>query len=562
MDQRTTITAAASSRKVTPTGDARWRVHWKDDVTRNIRFTPLDGAAEQDWSHTVYRTKTADQTVQAQARPVLPDEVGRKPSREPERDVPWACANRQHQDLALMTAEPCSCNPEQVRRCAEQLATVIHSEAMLQHDRQVVWMQQAASYILDYTPLGAGMPWKTDIGKTVESKRHVALKQERWRAGRFRTVNVGLLTEQQIGAAFVATLYVADDLDEAFSRQNTRSITLYCDAPTSSARAYQAACSELTAYHDLHSVGPSRWDLDGVWRHHDFSEQDTYAARIVTQVFEGCLPHRDIKQSRNPVDDIFIVARMLDRTEDLTVSSYKLAKLYGLDASTVRERFNRALADIDQQLEKYCKGYNALAYTPQTVSPTWYNIISDEIPVSERLVRPRERAHVSVPYDPVSRAKQKNELSALKRSACHDWFGFLSQVLPPGTACHYTGFMPYNAGDADVREYPSQPYGTEPLRRYLPQPAHSFKKDTSTSLPSLGLPFDDKFKRWAKSWLNIGAVHEYGRDKQESKSDSDDDDLVNKLKAHGDRGDDRINRIHDAYEFEVEEEEKTPFFDD
>jgi hypothetical protein len=236
MDQRTTITPAAS-RKTTPAGDARWRVHWKDDVARNIRFMPFDGAAEPDWSHTVYRTKTADQTVQAQARPVLPDEVDRKLSREREREVPRACANRQHQDLALMTAEPCSCNPEQVRRCAEQLATVTHSEAMLQHDCQVAWMQAAAGYLLKDSPAwlrpygeGSGTfdclpPWKKIvIGDDVRKwtrfgwavSRGVRLQHEKWRERRFRSRDVERFTDQEIGAAFVATLYVADDLDAAF----------------------------------------------------------------------------------------------------------------------------------------------------------------------------------------------------------------------------------------------------------------------------------------------------------------------------------------------------------
>jgi hypothetical protein len=147
-----TTIAASSSRKTTPTGDARWRVSWKDGVARHIRFMPLDGVAEQDWSHTVYRTKTADQIAQAQARPVLPDKVDRKLSREPERDVPWACTNRRHRDLALMTAEPCRCNPGQVRRCAEQLAIVTHQEAMVWHDYQVAWMQAAAGYLLKDNP--------------------------------------------------------------------------------------------------------------------------------------------------------------------------------------------------------------------------------------------------------------------------------------------------------------------------------------------------------------------------------------------------------------------------
>ena len=245
MDQRTTITPASS--KTTPTGDARWRVHWKDDVARNIRFMSFDGAAEQDWSHTVYRT---DQTVQAQARPVLPDEADRKPSREPEREVPWACANRQHQDLALMAEESCRCSPEQVRCCAEQLATVTHSEAMLQHDYQVAWMQAAAGYLLKDNPAwlrpygqGSGTfdclpPWKRiaisnqgywvreerfgrttwkwktiaprDQGRWVRrgpgrfgwsAPQSVILAHEKWRERRFRTACIDRLADQRIEAA-------------------------------------------------------------------------------------------------------------------------------------------------------------------------------------------------------------------------------------------------------------------------------------------------------------------------------------------------------------------------
>ena len=182
------MSPATVSRKATPTGDTRWWVSWKDGVARNVRFMPLDGAAEQDWSHTVYRTKTAEQTVQAQARPVLPDEVDRKLTRESEREVPWACANRQHQDLALMTAEPCCCNPEQARRCAEQLAYVDHAEDMSEHERQVVRVHNAASCALGETGLPSDhiLPWTTLRSSEVlmdnrSKARRIVLDYERWR---------------------------------------------------------------------------------------------------------------------------------------------------------------------------------------------------------------------------------------------------------------------------------------------------------------------------------------------------------------------------------------------
>jgi hypothetical protein len=95
----------------------------------------------------------------------------------------------------------------------------------------------------------------------------------------------------------------------------------------------------------------------------------------VTEVFDSRLPPRHIKQSPNPVGDYFIVTRMLDRSDDLSVSSYKIAALYGLDASTLRARFNRKLEDIEGQLGKYCSGYNNLAYYPQSASRACYIIL-------------------------------------------------------------------------------------------------------------------------------------------------------------------------------------------
>jgi hypothetical protein len=494
-----TISPATVSRKTTPTGDARWRVNWKDGISRNIRFTPLDGIQARGWANVIYRSKSFEKTVQAQARPLHPDEVDRKLSRESERDVPLACTNRQHQDLALMTAEPCRCNPEQAQRCAEQLAIVAHQEEMVWHDSQVAWMQEAASYLLEDNP--TGLPWKitftpaedpvmlkqlvaanlvaTSIAEQNDLRaRKVALSRERWRERRFRTPYTWLLSESDIGAAFVAMLYVADDLDLEFWRQNNRTVDLYCNASTLSARAYQAATAVLTAYYDHNLIG--------------VAEHDILAARIVTEVFDSCLPPRHIKQSPNPVGDYFVVTRMLDRSEDLSVSSYTIAKLYGLDASTIRARFNRKLEDIEGQVGKYCSGYNALAYYPQSASRPVYNIISVGMPIAERLTEPRLR-DIQQPYSPES----KSELAVMQVLAwaqghCRKQLGRVPQQLPPGSACHY-------AGTAEVRserEYPSQPYGTKPLQIWLPQPAHSFKYEVPTTLPAtLGLPFDNNFFR-------------------------------------------------------------------
>jgi hypothetical protein len=559
----------------------RWRMNWKDGVSRNIRVVPLDGVQAQNWPHAIYKSKTAEQTAQTQARPVLPDDVDRKLAGEPEREVPWACANRQHQELALMTAEPCACNPEQVPRCAEQLAPIVHQEKMFEHDVQVLRLDEAASYLLDDNP--NGLPWKTIVSGKVEQgrwvrqspghfvwamTRRVVLERERWRERRFRGPHTELLSDQQIGAAFVAMLYVADDLDAAFSQQHERTISLYCNAPTLSARAYQAATSVLTAYYDVQCIGPAGYDRDGVWRRRDFSEWDIWTARIVAEVFDRCLPPRRIKQSPkadNPVDDYFIVTRMLDKSEDLSLSSYKIAELYDLNASTIRNRFNRKLEDIEGQLGKYCNSYNASACYHQTASRPVYNIISAEMPIAERLTKPREfQRPISEPQGPVSRARQRSELAVLKLAP---------QQLPPGAACHYTGTAEVRCN----REYPTQPYGTEPLKIWLPQPAHGFKYEVSTVLPpALGLPFDNNFQRWAASWMTRGTeyktVPEYfpiklrgewrGKEDIETSNVDSGDDLVNKLKAHSTRGDDRITRVHDAYEFDIEVEDETPLFSD
>jgi hypothetical protein len=182
-----------------------------------------------------------------------------------------------------------------------------------------------------------------DVGKLTRfgwaASRGVRLQHEKWRERRFRSRDVDRLTDQEIGAAFVATLYVADDLDAEFSRQHGRTIGLYCDAPTLSARAYQGGATILTAFYDHGLIG--------------VAEHDIIAARIVTEVFDRCLPPRRIKQSPkadNPVDDYFIVTGMLDKSEDLSVSSYRIAAQYSFDPSTIRARFKRKLKTLRDSL--------------------------------------------------------------------------------------------------------------------------------------------------------------------------------------------------------------------
>jgi hypothetical protein len=183
----------------------------------------------------------------------------------------------------------------------------------------------------------------------------------------------------------------------------------------------------------------------------------------------------------------------------LSISSYKIAAMYGLDASTIRIRFKRKLEYIEGQLGKYCLGYNALAYYPQSASRPCYNIISDRLPVAERLIQPRELERPQ----PYSR-KDKLDLAIMKVVS----WGLKTFPLPklaPGAACHYSG-----TAEVDC-DYPALPYGAEPLQIWLPQPPDKFTHEVSTQLlperAAPGLPFDDKFERHSVSWLNKGIVH-------------------------------------------------------
>ena len=99
----------------------------------------------------------------------------------------------------------------------------------------------------------------------------------------------------------------------------------------------------------------------------------------------------------------------------------------------------------------------------------------------------------------------------------------------------------------------------------------------TTLLPALGLPWNNNYHCWSGPWLNQGVVYRKvperfpirlrgewrGYEDIETPNAGSGDDLVNKLAAHSERGDDRISRVHDAYELEDEdpfEEEVPPFF--
>ena len=161
---------------------------------------------------------------------------------------------------------------------------------------------------------------------------------------------------------------------------------------------------------------------------------------------------------------------MLDRSEDLGVSSYKIAELYGLDASTIRARFNRKLEDIEGQLGKYCSGYNALAYYPQSASRPVYNIISVGMPIAERLTEPRLR-DIQQPYSPESKAELAvmQVLAWARVTAASSSAGCLSnchRALPVTTQ-----EQPKSGASASIRRNPTAPshcrYGCRSRRTAL-----------------------------------------------------------------------------------------------
>jgi hypothetical protein len=328
------------------------------------------------------------------------------------RDAPpRVCAVRQAQDLSLLALEPCTCNPAQARRCAEEKHRDDFYLEMGRHAAQVKDLQAAAGDFLNNlddgttaltwdvagtdTPflrrssarvtwprqrgeyhLAPAQPWTVLLRHPSQAGicgARPELKREHWRRWKFQTPYTRLLSDRDIGAAFVAMLYLADDLNAAYSRQYPRNVLPYCDAVTLSGRAYQAAAATLTAYYDGECIGVAVMDIA--------------AARIVTEVFDGCLVSRPGK-TRPELPDFFIVSKLLDKSEDLRRSSRKVGETYHRDESTIRERFVRRLQAIEARLGKYCKSYNALAYPPQSAGRGWYNIGIDAFPVGSRLVDP------------------------------------------------------------------------------------------------------------------------------------------------------------------------------
>jgi hypothetical protein len=125
--------------------------------------------------------------------------------------------------------------------------------------------------------------------------------------------------------------------------------------------------------------------------------------------------------------------------------------------------------------------------------------------------------------------------------------GLAPRQLPTGFAGHCPEANAFAYGE---RQYPKPPYGKEPLKIFLPQPAHDFGFDAPTFLPpALGLPFANNFKRWSLAWLNRDVLHSGRSGEAEEKHESG--DLVSTIKAHAERDDERSDRMPTAFKFDT-----------
>jgi hypothetical protein len=409
-----------------------------------------------------------------------------------------ACAIRQGQNLALLACEPCHCDAAKLRRCESEKRLDDFLLEMGSHAEQVERLHGAATDLMQRLERWPDLPspW------TIAGGDKLSVRRDRWRQWRFRTPYTKLASEKDISAAFVAILYLADDLDAVHSRQHPRLVIPLCDAPTLSGRAYQAACHCLTAFYDLECTGfryinPS---VDGgdighfikaafgiEPSHRGFPVLDISAARIVAEIFDAQM----LRHVRRGLPDYFIAMYTLDRSTDLRQSISAAARILGRDESSIRERYDRLLGRIEQALGKYCKSYNYLAYTPKSVGPRCYNIGIRTVAVANRLVEPKllpEPQPFALP-DKVAQAELR--LLAWAQGHARKTLNILPTQCPPGLARHYfSGAMKPDVVRApegptftidSLRQHPAPPYGEEPVVIYNPmQAVHLGSDETDT----------------------------------------------------------------------------------
>ena len=167
------------------------------------------------------------------------------------REAPQICANQQNQ-LHWLSLERCGCSPEQAARCGRDLQVANFYDGIKTHAEQVNMLHEAITDRLDGLDGRSpkGLPWQINIDQI----RRISLRHEIWREHAFRTPYSKLLSDREISAAFATMLYVADDLDDAYRRERPRNMLPFCDAPTPTGRAYQAAAIVLTAFYDLRQI--------------------------------------------------------------------------------------------------------------------------------------------------------------------------------------------------------------------------------------------------------------------------------------------------------------------
>jgi hypothetical protein len=413
--------------------------------------------------------------------------------------APRACAVRQGQSLELLSCEPCSCDAAQLQRCEAETRLNDFLQEMGVHAEQVERLHGAASDIMEHLDQWPRTPSPWII---TETGRPVPVTRDRWRRWRFRTPHTWAMSEQDIGLAFGTMLYLADDLDSAHALQNPRHIIPVCDAPTLSARAYQAACQCLTAYYDLGCTG-FKYIHPGVVgddvghfvkaafgiepMHRGFPEHDISAARIVAEVFQSQL----VRHVRRGVPDYFIAMYTLDRSTDLRQSVSAAARILERDESSIRERYDRLLARIEEALGKYCRTHNELAQTPKSVSSGCYNLSIGRLQLGTRFAEPKllPKPRPFALQDKVATAEL--QLLAWAQGHYRKQAGILPTRCPDGLARHYFAGavkpdivaapeVPHFAIDR-LRQYPAPPYGTDPLVIFNPmQPVHLGPDESGT----------------------------------------------------------------------------------
>jgi hypothetical protein len=360
--------------------------------------------------------------------------------------APIACAVRQGQNLALLAYESCQCDEAQLRRCEKDKRFEDYLLEMGSHAEQVERLHGAASDVMERLERWPDFPSPWTIAG---GDKQLSVRRDRWRQWRFRTPYTKLASDKDIGAAFVAMGYLADDLDAVYSRQHPRLVIPLCDAPTLSARAYQAACHCLTAYYELECTGFRYFNpsVDGGDVGHFIKAAfgieplhrgclDISAARIVAEVFDGQM----LRHIQRGVPDYFIAMYTLDRSIDLRQSISAAARILGRDESSIRERYDRLLGRIEDALGKYCLAYNDLAQTPKSAEPNCYNISIERVTVANRLIRPTllpEPQPFALP-DKVAEAELR--LLAWVQGHARKTLGILPTQCPPGLARHDTTF--------------------------------------------------------------------------------------------------------------------------